>query len=377
MNQIRSVQALNQRELDAVTPPSASWHTDHRNSAFIYIGGLDARLSEGDVIVIFSQYGQPNYLNLPRDKETGKPRGFAFLRYADQRSTDLAVDNLGGADVLGRKLRVDHCEYKVREGERVWDNTYGSEGEDDPEEMKGSGSENEGEKRPVLKEERELEKLIREHDEEDPLKSMLVQEKREEVRGAIERWEKEQAREKRREKGRRRHRRVEDDRRDEDCDGRYRRRERSGSQFRHYDEGHKRRRRGGGDSSARDDGNRENRRGHVRPVSSDSRDGHRERRRGHTRSQSSDSRDDRRKRRVSPRRRSPSRDRRRHERKHEDTTTTGVETAPIDLQRESADIPTSTEDEEATIDGHQSIADKEAIVAEQQSIGDEESAIDK
>ncbi|KAL9056504.1 MAG: hypothetical protein Q9162_002879 [Coniocarpon cinnabarinum] len=211
-------------------PPSASWHTDHRNSAFIYIGGLDARLSEGDVIVIFSQYGQPNYLNLPRDKETGKPRGFAFLRYADQRSTDLAVDNLGGADVLGRKLRVDHCEYKVREGERVWDNTYGSEGEDDPEEMKGSGSENEGEKRPVLKEERELEKLIREHDEEDPLKN---------------------------------------------------------------------------------------------------------------------------------------------------TTTTGVETAPIDLQRESADIPTSTEDEEATIDGHQSIADKEAIVGEQQSIGDEESAIDK
>lgn len=45
---------------------------------------------------------------MPRDKETGKPRGFAFLMYEDQRSTVLAVDNLNGAKVLGRTLRVDH-----------------------------------------------------------------------------------------------------------------------------------------------------------------------------------------------------------------------------------------------------------------------------
>lgn len=47
-------------------------------------------------------------MNMPRDKETGKPRGFAFLMYEDQRSTVLAVDNLNGAKVLERTLRVDH-----------------------------------------------------------------------------------------------------------------------------------------------------------------------------------------------------------------------------------------------------------------------------
>lgn len=47
-------------------------------------------------------------LNMPRDKETGKPRGFGFLMYEDQRSTVLAVDNLNGAQVLDRTLRVDH-----------------------------------------------------------------------------------------------------------------------------------------------------------------------------------------------------------------------------------------------------------------------------
>ena len=45
---------------------------------------------------------------MPRDKETGKQKGFAFLMYEDQRSTILAVDNLNGAKVLDRTIRVDH-----------------------------------------------------------------------------------------------------------------------------------------------------------------------------------------------------------------------------------------------------------------------------
>lgn len=32
-----------------------------------------------------------------RDKKTGKSRGFAFLAFVDQRSTDVAVDNMNGA----------------------------------------------------------------------------------------------------------------------------------------------------------------------------------------------------------------------------------------------------------------------------------------
>lgn len=52
-------------------------------------------------------------MNLPRDKTTGKTRGFGFLMYEDQRSTVLAVDNLNGAKVLDRTLRVDHVkDYK-------------------------------------------------------------------------------------------------------------------------------------------------------------------------------------------------------------------------------------------------------------------------
>ncbi|KAB5594620.1 Zinc finger CCCH domain-containing protein 25 [Ceratobasidium theobromae] len=80
------------------------------NSAYVFIGGLHNDMTEGDVITVFSQYGEVMDVNLPRDKTTGKQRGFGFLMYEDQRSTVLAVDNLNGAQVLGRTLRVDHVQ---------------------------------------------------------------------------------------------------------------------------------------------------------------------------------------------------------------------------------------------------------------------------
>ena len=157
-----------------------------KDTAYIYIGGLPFDLSEGDVVTIFSQYGEPTYINLIRDKESGKSKGFAFLKYEDQRSTDLAVDNLGGATVLGRVLKVDHTRYKRKDGEEEEErerelraDVNGAEaGEDDI-------KEDEDERRPLLKEEVELQKLIRDHDEDDPMKAYLIQEKREEVAAAL------------------------------------------------------------------------------------------------------------------------------------------------------------------------------------------------
>ncbi|PGH12308.1 hypothetical protein AJ79_04374 [Helicocarpus griseus UAMH5409] len=208
MNAIRQVQALNKKELENAVPPEASWHADYRDTAYIYIGSLPYDLSEGDILTIFSQYGEPVHLNLVRDKETGKSKGFAFLKYEDQRSTDLAVDNLGGATILGRMIRVDHVRYKRKEEEGLEDNvasmavgeTMARRSRDDEDEDGGKRrattrhdesdtdvEERRVEKRPLLKEEKELQKLMEEHDDEDPMKEYLIQEKKEEVTKALER----------------------------------------------------------------------------------------------------------------------------------------------------------------------------------------------
>jgi RNA-binding motif X-linked protein 2 len=194
MNAIRQTQLLNKRELENAIPPSASWHADYRDTAYIYIGGIPLDISEGDVVTIFSQYGNPTHINMIRDKETGKSKGFAFLKYEDQRSCDLAVDNLGGAEVLGRMLRVDHTRYKKRddedeetyridkvEGEPTIVGKRASDTDEAEEEMKRRKK-----RRPLLKEELELEELlqIKEGEEEDPMREYLIREKREDVERA-------------------------------------------------------------------------------------------------------------------------------------------------------------------------------------------------
>ncbi|KAJ1954701.1 RNA-binding protein Cwf29 [Dispira parvispora] len=109
MNVVKEIQRLNAVESRSnVQSHSGSWHNDYRDSAYIFVGGLDYDLSEGDIICIFSQYGEIMDVNLVRDPDTGKSKGFAFLMYQDQRSTVLAVDNLNGIKVAGRTLRVDH-----------------------------------------------------------------------------------------------------------------------------------------------------------------------------------------------------------------------------------------------------------------------------
>ncbi|KAF9984282.1 hypothetical protein BGZ75_004136 [Mortierella antarctica] len=108
MNVVKEIQRLNAREASLSTSHSqtGSWHEQYKDSAHIFAGGLPYNLTEGDVICVFSQFGEIAGINLVRDKDTGKSKGFAFIKYVDQRSTILAIG--------GRTIRVDHVQnYKV------------------------------------------------------------------------------------------------------------------------------------------------------------------------------------------------------------------------------------------------------------------------
>lgn len=110
----RAVEELNREELKRGIAGDlrASWHADYRDTSWIFIGGLSRDLSEGDVLCIFSQYGEIEDFHLVRDEDTGESRGFGFLKYEDFRSTVLAVDNFNNATILGRQLHVDHTRYE-------------------------------------------------------------------------------------------------------------------------------------------------------------------------------------------------------------------------------------------------------------------------
>ncbi|ORM39705.1 putative RNA-binding protein [Babesia sp. Xinjiang] len=111
---ITAIERLSEHELQNGIIGEASWHHRYKDSCYIYIGGLHKRMTEGDIVIVFSQFGDPIDIHLKRDKKTGESLGYCFLGYRDQRSTILAVDNFNGYSLLGRRLRVDHVlDYKA------------------------------------------------------------------------------------------------------------------------------------------------------------------------------------------------------------------------------------------------------------------------
>ncbi|XP_013786903.1 RNA-binding motif protein, X-linked 2-like isoform X2 [Limulus polyphemus] len=114
LTNVKNITKLNEKELSLGIDSKTSWHNLYKHSAWIFLGGLSYDLTEGDIVCVFSQYGEVVNVNLVRDKKTGKSRGFCFVCYEDQRSTVLAVDNLNGIKLCGKTVRVDHVEnYKI------------------------------------------------------------------------------------------------------------------------------------------------------------------------------------------------------------------------------------------------------------------------
>lgn len=117
MNNIKNIESITEQELNAGIfggLSKGSWHEKYKDSAWVFLGGFPFELSEGDIICVMSQWGEIEDINLVRDKVTNKSKGFAFIKYEDNRSTILAVDNFNGTKLLGRTLRCDHVdEYRL------------------------------------------------------------------------------------------------------------------------------------------------------------------------------------------------------------------------------------------------------------------------
>ena len=75
----------------------------------IFIGNLSYEVSESDVRVTFEQYGEVSRVTLMMDRETGLPRGFAFVEMPNDEEAGLAIDDLNGREAAGRTLKVNEA----------------------------------------------------------------------------------------------------------------------------------------------------------------------------------------------------------------------------------------------------------------------------
>lgn len=164
-DKIRKIQQLNEEELKHNIPLTGSWHYKYKDSAYIYIGNFPYELTEGDIVIICSQYGEVVDCRIVRDKESGKSKGFGFVCYEDQRSTILAVDNLNGANIVGRQIRVDHVEeYKIPKEYFELDSDDGNVNEKERYRPTGPDGKGWGKFRMLSKEDKEMFKVMQEEE---------------------------------------------------------------------------------------------------------------------------------------------------------------------------------------------------------------------
>ncbi len=73
----------------------------------IYIGNLSFQATEEDLREVFADYGEVVRVSLPTDRETSKKRGFAFVEMNNEAAEDKAIEELDGAEWMGREIRVN------------------------------------------------------------------------------------------------------------------------------------------------------------------------------------------------------------------------------------------------------------------------------
>ena len=73
----------------------------------IYVGNLSYEVNQQDLTEVFAEYGTVKRVHVPSDRDTGRPRGFAFVEMASEAEEDKAIKTLDGAEWMERELKVN------------------------------------------------------------------------------------------------------------------------------------------------------------------------------------------------------------------------------------------------------------------------------
>jgi RNA recognition motif-containing protein len=82
----------------------------------IFVGNLSYSTTQDDLHYAFNTYGGVERVNIVTDRETGQPRGFAFVEMTEPAAAQTAIAELNGASLHGRTLNVTEARPKTTAG---------------------------------------------------------------------------------------------------------------------------------------------------------------------------------------------------------------------------------------------------------------------
>lgn len=75
----------------------------------LFVGNLSFRTTQEDLMDTFSPYGAVESVNIINDRETGQPRGFAFVEMTNSSEAEAAITALNGTELMGRAINVNEA----------------------------------------------------------------------------------------------------------------------------------------------------------------------------------------------------------------------------------------------------------------------------
>lgn len=82
----------------------------------IFVGNLSFQTNQDDLMQAFSQYGNVERVNIVTDRDSGQPRGFAFVEMTERRDAENAISHLNGTELNGRAMNVNEARPKPEGG---------------------------------------------------------------------------------------------------------------------------------------------------------------------------------------------------------------------------------------------------------------------
>jgi len=82
----------------------------------LFVGNMSFQTTEADLRALFEPFGPIARIHVVNDRETGQPRGFAFVEMANDDDAAKAMTGLNGKEVSGRALRVNEATAKPERG---------------------------------------------------------------------------------------------------------------------------------------------------------------------------------------------------------------------------------------------------------------------
>ena len=75
----------------------------------IYVGNLSYKVTEDDLKDLFAEFGTITEINVITDRETGRPRGFAFVEMESDDEATKAINSLNGKELQDREIVVNEA----------------------------------------------------------------------------------------------------------------------------------------------------------------------------------------------------------------------------------------------------------------------------